>query len=56
MLKGKLDWQLDEQTEKYANSIIIYLQTLDRQTKQIIEDNTRIMDEWRKEVRKYDRV
>ena len=56
MLKGKLDWRLDAQTEKYANSIIIYLQNLDKHTKQLIEDNTRIMDERRKEVRKYDRV
>ena len=56
MLKGKLDWRLDAQTEKYANSIIIYLQNLDRQTKQLMENNTKIMDEWRKEVRKYDRV
>ena len=56
MLKGKLNWRMDKQTEKYANDIIVYLRTLDRQTKQLMKDNTRIMDEWRKELRKYDRV
>ena len=56
MITKGIKWHLDEQTKKYANDITVYLQTLNRQTEQLMENNIVLLEKWRKEQGKYDRV